>query len=482
MPTALRIWAIVGLLLLCARCVQGQFVYFDRTYDIDNMTERCSNVLYDSGDNYIFFTSGIRFTSQGGTHLTSFSVDELGEPHQIDSHFEDSSRFEIGHIEWAHDGGIVCFFSKSTSLHNFNFFLRKVTSDGEFLWERQYGDSALSSAAVQMIRTAGHGFLLVGQESSGIDGDMHVIKTDSLGHLQWERSYGGSLFDCGTSAVQTPDGGFLILGWTRSFGNGQRDFYLVKVDSLGNLEWQRTYGGGDMETGMSIIALIDDNFLLAGAQVNGGINKGKIIKINPTGGIIWQKEYIHPDCTACEVNQVKELADGTIAGTGVCDKVGEGNSGWLFKANAVGNEVWQRKYNKNQYTDLFYHVLATEDAGFLLSGQALLPGEGGQNAWLLKVDSVGCTYADCLVGVDELSSKVVADVWPNPASSFLNIEWQEAGEAAIRLFDMTGKQVLRQSGSGQREVVDVSGLPSGLYMLQLVQGEMKSSSRIVVQH
>lgn len=480
-PAIINSILLTGL-LLCQSMAWGQPIYFDRTYDIDNMTERSSNVLHSADGGYLFFKTGNQFSGGQGSRLSFYELDGYGEPLFLESVFEDSSRHANPYIAEASDGNIVCFYAKSTYQHNYNFFLRKTAVTGELLWEREFGDSLLTSAPFQVIETIDRGFLLVGQEASSTDGDMHVIKTDSLGHLQWERSYGGSLFDCGTSAVQTPDGGFLILGWTRSFGNGQRDFYLVKVDSLGNLEWQRTYGGGDMETGMSIIALIDDNFLLAGAQVNGGINKGKIIKINPTGGIIWQKEYIHPDCTACEVNQVKELADGTIAGTGVCDKDGEGNSGWLFKANAVGNEVWQRKYNKNQYTDLFYHVLATEDAGFLLSGQALLPGEGGQNAWLLKVDSVGCTYADCLVGVDELSSKVVADVWPNPASSFLNIEWQEAGEAAIRLFDMTGKQVLRQSGSGQRARVEVSALPSGLYVLQLVQGEAKSSLKIVVQH
>jgi len=107
-----------------------------------------------------------------------------------------------------------------------------------------------------------------------------------------------------------------------------------------------------------------------------------------------------------------------------------------------------------------------------------------QDAWLLKVDSVGCTYADCLVGVDELGTAraVVADVWPNPASNVVNIEWQHQAVGEIRLLDMTGKEVLRKQSQGQREVVEVSHLPNGLYVLQLVQGEVSSSLRVVVLH
>jgi hypothetical protein len=474
--------AILVGLFLCHSLSWGQPIYFDRTYDIDNMTERVSNALHSNDGGYRFFKSGNQNIEGEGSRLSFYELDEHGEPLFIESVFEDSSRLALGYVVEASDGNMVCFYSKSTYQHNFNFFLRKISTSGELLWEREFGDSLLTSAPVHVIEVSDRGFLLIGQEASSDDGDMHVIKTDSFGILEWEKSFGGSLFDCGNSAIELPEGGFLILGWTRSFGAGQRDFYLVKTDSLGNQEWQRTYGDGNNQSPSGIIAVEDGNYLMAGGAGNG---PARMIKADPDGNVIWQRNYSHPESTGGSnyLFQSIELADGRIAACGLTNNTLDGDAGWLILTDATGNLQWQRKYNRNQFTDLFYHVLATDDGGFLLSGQAIVPENSSQDAWLLKVDSVGCTYADCLVGVDELnSSKVVADVWPNPADQFINIEWQRQGEAEIRLLDMTGKEILRKQSHDQREAMDVSHLPNGLYLLNLVQGEVKSSLKVVVQH
>jgi len=230
--------------------------------------------------------------------------------------------------------------------------------------------------------------------------------------------------------------------------------------------------------------LSDGNYLLTGSGSQGSSGSiGRMYKVDALGNIIWSKTYAHPNNSGNNLWRTVELPNGDLASAGLTDRTGNNNSGWLVRTDSQGTVLWQREYDYNSNTDLFYTLIATSDGGFLLGGQAKHDWPLTQDAWLLKVDSVGCTYADCLVGVDELgSSKVVADVWPNPASQFINIEWQRSGAAEISLLDMTGKEVLRQQSHGQREVIEVSHMPSGLYVLQLVQGEVKTSLRVIIYH
>jgi hypothetical protein len=365
--------------------------------------------------------------------------------------------------------------------------LAVFTLQGQVVSERYYGLPDRMEYPARVRRTPDGGFAFVGQVISGTEsndnGNVHLMKTDSAGNQLWEKEYGGTSDDMGRDVVGTPDGGFLIFGWTRSFGAGQRDFYLVKTDSLGNQQWQRTYGGSDMETGLCILNLSDGNYMLAGAQIIGGIDKGKLIKINAAGNVIWQNEYLYPNSSASEINKVIELDNGNIVGVGVADSPGEGNAGWLIKTDSEGAELWQRKYNKNQFTDLFYSVLLAEDGGFLLSGQAVNEETMSQDAWLLKVDSVGCAYPNCLVGIDELGTALaVADVWPNPATDFVNVEFLQSGMAEIQLYDMAGKLLLQRQSNQTREAVDVSSLQNGLYLLTVIQAASRATVRIVVQH
>ena len=155
-----------------------------------------------------------------------------------------------------------------------------------------------------------------------------------------------------------------------------------------------------------------------------------------------------------------------------------------MKTDSGGNVIWHREYNKNQHNDLFYSVLATDDGGFLLSGQAMNLENSSQDAWLLKVDLVGCPYLNCLVGIEENEEKtVLVNVWPNPVAEQLNIEWQKSEMATIQLYDLSGRIILTQAGGYQQmEQLDVSLMPNGLYILHLKQGNSHISMRISIQH
>lgn len=363
-------------------------------------------------------------------------------------------------------------------------------SDGSYFERRYYGLPERTEINPGMIICSNGGFAFGGQVLNGQspkdDGDGYLLRIDSLGNELWSETYGAANYEGFQSLLQTPDLGFLLLGWTRSFGAGQRDFYLVKTDSVGDQEWQRTYGGGGSESGACIIKSMDGNYLICGG---GSDTFGKIIKVNPDGTQMWFKDYFYSGGTGGNyLYRIVELPNGEIVAAGGTNNPTDGDAGWLLKTDAEGNELWQRKYNRSNNTDLFYSVLLANDGGFLLSGQARNLETNSQDAWLLKVDSVGCPYPNCNVGVDELDSRrIVADVWPNPASDMLNVQWHTGDNAIVAFTDMLGRSYSSPAQEVQGVVgpymqYDVSTFENGIYVLTIVQNSVKTTLKVVVEH
>ena len=331
-------------------------------------------------------------------------------------------------------------------------------------------------------------YVIVGQiatDSTNEEANIHIVKVDSDGNYKWEKQYGGNDKDLGYSVVETSDSGYLIFGWTYSFGNGQRDWYLVKTDSLGNQEWQKTFGNGQDEVGYNIKSLVTGNYILTGGNECCGILR----KIDEDGTQIWVKDFSFMNETGFLFETI-EIESGHLISVGLTHT--NNDAGWLIKTDSEGNLIWQRKYNKNQYTDLFNSVIQTTDGGFLLAGQAINLETLNQDAWLLKVDSMGCTYPNCTVGIDENdNTKVVVDVWPNPVSEVLNIELQEDKNYDLTLTDLQGKVVYASlldypstsSGqAGDKYAIDVNGFANGIYLLTLQNEEQRTTVKVVVQH
>jgi hypothetical protein len=213
----------------------------------------------------------------------------------------------------------------------------------------------------------------------------------------------------------------------------------------------------------------------AGSQPSGSGSQGTIFKIAPAGEVIWNKTYIYPGNSGNEFQKTVETWNGDLVTTGLTDNLS--NSGWLVRTDSLGEVIWQREYDKNQHTDLFYSILATDDGGFLLSGVARNTETNSPDAWLLKVDSMGCAYADCPpwvgVGVEEIEENdVTVDVYPNPFSNNFNLRYALASEAkdvTVEVYDLVGRSVktvqLRNVQNGQ--VAIELGECLGIYILRM---------------
>ncbi|MCJ7423483.1 hypothetical protein MUP01_04340, partial [Candidatus Bathyarchaeota archaeon] len=142
--------------------------------------------------------------------------------------------------------GRTASFTGSPS--NFDFWLVKTDASGNEQWSKTYG-GWLFEAVLALVQTTDGGYALAGETSSfgAGNGDFWLVKTDASGNEQWNKSYGGTNYDQPCALVQTGDGGYALAGGTDSFGAGSRDFWLVKTDSVGNAQWNRTYGGTDYD-------------------------------------------------------------------------------------------------------------------------------------------------------------------------------------------------------------------------------------------
>lgn len=358
--------------------------------------------------------------------------------------------------------------------------------DGNVDTEYYYGQAGRMEYPSRVSRTSDQGFIVVGAlgvpSGNDIQHDAYLVKLNSTGQLVWESSFGGTQFDQGRSTIETPDGGFLLLGWTRSYGAGQRDFYLVKTDAQGNEQWRETYGTNREEIGASIIRLHDGNYLLTGSGSNpsGNGSVGRLYKISSNGDELWSEIYAYTGNTSHDFHKTVELPNGELVSAGATGA--GGSAGWLVKTTSEGEVIWQREYDKNENTDLFYSLLATDDGGFLLSGQAINEATNSQDAWLLKVDSVGCPYPNCTVGIDEQERTVMVNVWPNPCTDVLNIEKTlSSATLDITVFDINGKEILKQVQNDGRGTIDVSGWVEGIYILQGIDEKGRNFSVKVVK-
>jgi len=352
--------------------------------------------------------------------------------------------------------------------------LFRFDAHGQVEWESNLGEPDRREIPQRVVSTADGGFAIAGQAIQGVsqdaNGDAYLIRTDALGNALWEQTYGGTLYDAASDLVQTPDGGFLLLGWTRSFGAGQRDFYLVKTDSLGYQQWQRTYGGGGVKAGhLSFPLQMVTIYCRGGGTDDGVTSRGQHYEVTPTGNVVWHEKYASGEMPKGYFFKSIQLSDGSIVSCGLAENTATGgNAGWILKTTATGGLLWQRVFDKNQHTDLFYSVLLSDDGGFLLSGQAVNLETMSQDAWLLKVDSVGCPYPNCLVGVDELDSReVVVDVWPNPVEDILNVEMVGSPtRLELQVIDISGREILRFTQYDRRATLDTGHWNSGVYILK----------------
>ncbi len=408
---------------------------------------------------------------------------------------------------------------------SFDYWLVKINAQGTIEWSKCLGGLGYD-ILLDIAPAEDSGFLICG-ESDSEDGDVTgnhglidawVVRIDHQGAIKWQRSFGGSDLDNGISIISTTDGGFILIsntsstdGDVMSYMHGSSDVWIVKGDSMGNIEWEKCYGGSNSEGTGSIISTPDSGYIFVSAttsndgDVSGLHNPGLycdiwVVNINHNGTLIWQKcfggaiiEYAYHIETASDgsyfIGGETQSNDGDVSGNHSYPNMLISDM-WLFKISPLGELLSQQCLGGLEYDWLEDFCVLPGGRLMLLGGTETSDNSGDVNCehhgpgtgdfWLLSVTD--STY----VGQEILKSKIEQiQIYPNPGSRIITFEYnldESAAPGNIVIFDVLGKvqQVFPLHESKGKIQWNVEGVRPGMFYCQLLNGKASFVNKIVI--
>ncbi len=257
-------------------------------------------------------------------------------------------------------------------------FLIAQLSVAQTGFERWYGDAA-DDGAFDVIETTDNGFALTGyyRSAPGALDDVWLIKTNASGDVIWTQTYGGADYDDGKSVRQTADGGYIIGGWTQSSGAGEKDILLIKTDASGNVEWEKTYGGTDIDEAEAVRQTSEGGFIVAATSATDIL----LLKTDASGTIEWQRLF-RKGVVFDMAGSVLQASDGGYV------VVGGGSHIWLFKTDANGDMLWEQVFPAPAGVGTGRAVRTTSDGGYIVTGWVAV-GLWDHDIFLAKTDADG---------------------------------------------------------------------------------------------
>ena len=285
------------------------------------------------------------------------------------------------------DGGYVLAGETWSFSGSADFWLVKTGSDGSMEWNRTYSGLGRDEAYAGAIQTYDGGYLLGGYtDVFGKGQDFWLVKTNSSGDMVWNATFGGESNDVALSLVQTSDGGYAVAGDTASFGAQVQDAYVVKVDSSGHMEWNRTYGGSRYDSAREIIQTSDGGYAIVGftESYGAGLRDVWLVKTDLAGNMQWNQTYGEQNHDNGDSVVQTNCGGYAIAGTKNF-RTGNGDF-WLIRADSAGGIQWNKTYGGSR-EDWGYSMIQTSDEGYAIVGLTESFGAGGEDFWLIKLRS-----------------------------------------------------------------------------------------------
>ncbi|MBA7479845.1 hypothetical protein ES707_15286 [subsurface metagenome] len=311
------------------------------------------------------------------------------------------SRQDIAYsVRQTTDGGyIMAGQTRSYSVGDeWHVYLIKTDASGNMEWEQALTENVHSSAgSIEQTTDSGYiiGAEIWSENTSSLD--FYLVKTDASGNIEWEKSFGGSDREDGEAVQQTTDGGYIIVGSTYSYGAGRIDCYLVKTDASGNMEWEKTFGGSGWEEAFDVRQTTDGGYILAG--YTGDVYCDVyLVKTDASGNMEWEKTIDGGEDDLAYA--VEQTTDGGYIIAGETSSYGaDYGDVYLVKTDASGNKEWDKTFGGSDY-DMAGSLQQTTDGGYIIAGFTVSYGVNG-DGYLVKTDASGNMEWEKTIGGSE---------------------------------------------------------------------------------
>jgi len=377
--------------------------------------------------------------------------------------------------------------TRSYGAGSYDIYIIKTDRNGDTLWTRTFGSNDYEKGK-SIFQTSDGGYIFTGSSrSSGLgEEDVFLIKTDSAGIGDWLRVFGGADHDCGNSVAQTSDGGYIIAGETESFGIGSLEGYVVRTDMYADTLWTRTFGGSGDDALTCIRSAAEGGYILAGytSSFGAGMADGWLIKMDDSGDTLWTRTF--GGAGNDYIYSVWQTSDGGYMLGGSTESFGAVNGDvYVIKTDSTGDMLWYWNYG-GPGEDGAASIRQTADEGFIVAGSTTSFGAGGNDALIIRLTSDQTSIAEN--GNPYLPAELSLNPnYPNPFNAVTTISFQLAipGNVKLAVYDLLGREIaILVNGyleTGNYTIdFDASGLSSGVYFYRMWAGDAVETRRMVL--
>lgn len=321
--------------------------------------------------------------------------------------------YSAGSANWVEETVDNGYIVAGYTLHGVgetDMWVMKLDISGHVEWEKAYG-GADADLAHCIRQTTDGGYIVAGETDSfgAGDGDIWMLKLNHAGGVSWQRTYGGPLFEWATSIEQTMDGGYIVCGVTYSFGPGNGDVWVLKLYGNGTVEWGKVFGlrtgNENTESEPDIRQTPEGGYILSCRTWPIGMqSRSWVLKLDSSGVIEWQKEYGY-----MKPSSIRRTGEG---GYVLAGREGDDyglpvvNDAVVLKLDGAGEVEWRANCGGGELpetdNDYAHTIEQTADGGYIVAGATQSLGMGGYDLWLLKVDPDGeisnCGFVETTAG------------------------------------------------------------------------------------
>ena len=320
-----------------------------------------------------------------------------------------------------------------------DIWIVKIDASGNIMWQNTIGGSG-NDTLLSLKQTSDDGYILGAASNSNISGDKTensrggldywILKLNASGNIVWQKTYGGSQPEFETLIIETTDGGYFVGGYSDSDvdgdktdpTNGQRDYWVLRLDSTGAIVWQNSLGGNLVDRAQAAFQTIDGGFMIGGysfsgisgdkTEINNGVTDNWIIKLDENGVVEWDKSFGGSDSDVLRdmvQNAEGEYLIGGYSKSNISGNKTENSQGdydyWVLKLDVSGNLIWQNTIGGSGI-DYLRDIKQLADGTYMISGysNSNISGDkteisnGGYDYWLVKLDAFGTILSQNSIG------------------------------------------------------------------------------------